>query len=120
MLMGINVRHVDMFTFGLGTACAGLAGSLLAPMFPVFPTIGVNLELSALVVVVVGGLGSIGGALIGCLSIGLIETQSGFFIGRDAADRLFRRVPVGAAAAPRRFVRPARLREAGGVIDVAV
>ncbi len=82
-LMGINVRHVDMFTFGLGTACAGLAGSLLAPMFPVFPTIGVNLVLIAFVVVVLGGLGSIGGALIGGLAIGLIETLSGFFIGSE-------------------------------------
>lgn len=82
-LMGIDVRRVDMLTFGLGTACAGLAGALLAPMFPVFPTIGVNLVLIAFVVVVLGGLGSIGGALIGGLSIGLIETLSGFFIGSE-------------------------------------
>jgi branched-chain amino acid transport system permease protein len=82
-LMGINVRHVDMLAFGLGTACAGIAGALLAPMFPVFPTIGVNLVLIAFVVVVLGGLGSIGGALIGGLTIGLIETLSGFFIGSE-------------------------------------
>lgn len=82
-LMGVDVRRVDMLTFGLGTACAGLAGALLAPMFPVFPTIGVNLVLIAFVVVVLGGLGSIGGALIGGLSIGLIETLSGFFIGSE-------------------------------------
>lgn len=82
-LMAINVQSVDLFTFGLGTACAGLTGALLAPLFPVFPTIGINLVLIAFVVVILGGLGSITGALIGGLAIGLIETLTGFFIGSE-------------------------------------
>ncbi len=82
-LMSIDVKGVDLFTFGLGTACAGLTGALLAPMFPVYPTVGINLVLIAFVVVVLGGLGSIAGALIGGLAIGLIETLSGFFIGSE-------------------------------------
>lgn len=82
-LMSIDVRQIDMVTFGLGAACAGLAGALLAPLFPVFPTIGVNLVLISFVVVILGGLGSIEGALLGGLAIGMIETLSGFFIGSE-------------------------------------
>ncbi len=82
-LMSIDVKRVDMLTFGLGTACAGLAGALLAPLYPVFPTIGVNLVLICFVVVILGGLGSVEGALIGGLAIGLIETLSGFFVGSE-------------------------------------
>ena len=80
-LMSIDVKRIDMLTFGLGTACAGLAGALLAPVYPVFPTAGVNLVLICFVVVILGGLGSIEGALIGGLLIGLVETLSGFFLG---------------------------------------
>jgi branched-chain amino acid transport system permease protein len=82
-LMSIDVRRIDMITFGLGSACAGLAGALLAPLFPVFPTIGINLVLISFVVVILGGLGSIEGALLGGLAIGMIETLSGFFIGSE-------------------------------------
>jgi branched-chain amino acid transport system permease protein len=80
-LMSIDVKRIDMLTFGLGTACAGLAGALLAPVFPAFPTVGVNLVLICFVVVILGGLGSVEGALIGGLLIGLVETLSGFFLG---------------------------------------
>ncbi|MDT3679258.1 MAG: branched-chain amino acid ABC transporter permease [Burkholderiaceae bacterium] len=82
-LMCINVKSVDLFTFGLGAACAGFTGVLLAPLFPVFPMIGLDLVLIAFVVVVLGGLGSVTGALVGGLAIGLIETFSGFFIGSE-------------------------------------
>jgi len=82
-LMSIDVKFIDMLTFGLGAACAGLAGALLVPLYPVFPTIGANLVLISFVVVILGGLGSIEGALIGGLAIGLIETLSGFFIGSE-------------------------------------
>lgn len=82
-LMSIDVKFIDMLTFGLGTACAGLAGALLVPLYPVYPTIGANLVLISFVVVILGGLGSIEGALIGGLAIGLIETLSGFFIGSE-------------------------------------
>lgn len=82
-LMSIDVRRIDMITFGLGTGCAGLAGALLAPLYPVYPTIGVNLVLISFVVVILGGLGSVEGALLGGIAIGMIETLSGFFIGSE-------------------------------------
>lgn len=83
MLMCIDVKKIDMFTFGLGAACAGLAGALLAPIYPSYPTIGMNLVLICFVVVVLGGLGSVEGALVGGILIGMIETLSGFFIGSE-------------------------------------
>ncbi len=51
------------------------------PIYPVFPTVGQNLVIIAFVVVVLGGLGSVGGALLGGLAIGVIETISGFYMG---------------------------------------
>lgn len=80
-LMSINVESVDLLTFGLGTALAGIAGALLMPLMPVYPTIGINFVLIAFVVVVLGGLGSVMGALLGGLAIGMIETMTGFFAG---------------------------------------
>jgi|ERR1039457_1144903 branched-chain amino acid transport system permease protein len=82
-LMSINVSKIDFLTFGLGAACAGIAGTLLMPLFPVYPTIGLNLVLVAFVIVILGGLGSLWGALIGGIAIGLTENLSAFFIGSE-------------------------------------
>ncbi len=83
-LMGINIEAVYLITFALGTMLVGIAGTLLAPIYPVFPTVGLNLVLIAFVVVVLGGMGSMMGAWWGGLAIGLIETLSGFFMGAQA------------------------------------
>lgn len=82
-LMGINVSRVYMITFGLGAACVGVAATLVAPLYPTSPGIGTYFVLTAFVVVVLGGLGSIGGAFLGALIIGLIDSLSGFYIGSD-------------------------------------
>ncbi|MDS1139583.1 branched-chain amino acid ABC transporter permease [Pusillimonas sp. SM2304] len=82
-LMSINVSRIDFLTFGLGAACAGIAGALLVPLMPVYPTVGFNLVLIAFVVVILGGLGSLWGALVGGIAIGLIENLSAFFIGSE-------------------------------------
>ena len=83
LLMGIDIDRVYLLTFALGTACVGIAGALLAPVYPIFPTVGLQFALVSFVVVVLGGMGSMTGALLGGLLIGLVETFSGFFI--DAA-----------------------------------
>lgn len=80
-LMSINVGLLDLITFGIGIACAGIAGTVLIPIYPVYPTIGFPLALIAFVVVVLGGLGSMTGALVGGLVIGLLETFTGFYMG---------------------------------------
>ena len=79
-LMGVDSNRMYLFTFAIGTACAGLAGSLLMPIYYAFPTVGEHFVLIAYVVVVLGGLGSMPGALLGGLIIGLVETFSGYFI----------------------------------------
>ncbi|MFA7437670.1 branched-chain amino acid ABC transporter permease [Castellaniella sp.] len=82
-LMSINVSKIDFLTFGLGSACAGIAGALLLPLMPVYPSVGLNLVIIAFVIVVLGGMGSLWGALIGGIVIGLIENLSAFYIGSD-------------------------------------
>lgn len=79
-LMGVNIDKVYMLTFALGSALVGIAGALLAPAYPIFPSVGTNFGLASFVVVVLGGMGSMTGALLGGLIIGLVETLSGFFI----------------------------------------
>jgi branched-chain amino acid transport system permease protein len=82
-LMGINVQWMYILTFGIGAACVGLASTLVAPLYPASPTIGTYFVLTAFVVVVLGGLGSITGAFLGAMIIGLIDSLSGFYIGSD-------------------------------------
>ena len=82
-LMGINVPWIYTLTFGMGAACVGLAAVLIAPLYPTQPTIGTYFVLTAFVVVVLGGLGSIGGAFAGAIVIGLIDSFAGFYIGSD-------------------------------------
>lgn len=82
-LMGINVNRMYILTFGIGAACVGVASSLVAPLYPTSPTIGTYFVLTAFVVVVLGGLGSITGAFLGAMIIGLIDSLSGFYIGSD-------------------------------------
>jgi len=79
-LMGVDIDKVYLYTFALGSALVGIAGALLAPAYPIFPSVGTNFGLAAFVVVVLGGMGSMTGALLGGLLIGLVETLSGFFI----------------------------------------
>ncbi|GAC1570839.1 MAG: branched-chain amino acid ABC transporter permease [Candidatus Elarobacter sp.] len=79
-LMGINVPAIYRLTFALGSAMTGLAGALLMPIYSVSPTVGEQFVLVAFVVVVLGGMGSVTGALVGGLLIGVVETFSGFVI----------------------------------------
>lgn len=79
-LVGINIDRIFMLAFVLGTFLVGTAGGLLAPIYPVYPTVGLNFGLVSFVVVVLGGMGSMTGALLGGLIIGMVETLSGFFI----------------------------------------
>ncbi len=72
-LVGINVPLVSAITFGLGSAAAGAAGSVIMPFFTVTPTTGDTFNITAFVVVVLGGMGNVVGALIGGLVIGLAE-----------------------------------------------
>lgn len=80
-LMGVNVNKAYVLVFGLGAALLGLAATLLAVQYPVFPTVGQYFVLTAFVVVVLGGLGSLPGAIVGSLFIGLIDSIAGYYVG---------------------------------------
>jgi branched-chain amino acid transport system permease protein len=82
-LAGIDVAHVYAMTFGLGTACVAVAACLLIPTYYVNPMVGDAFVLVAFTIVVLGGMGSVPGALIGGLVIGVVESLSGLFLGES-------------------------------------
>jgi branched-chain amino acid transport system permease protein len=79
-LMGIDVERTYLLTFGLGAALAGVAGVLLAPLFTLTPEIGFSFILPAFAVVILGGLGSVVGAYVGGIAVGVIEALAGFYL----------------------------------------
>ena len=80
-LVGIDVAHVYAMTFAIGCACLAVAACLLMPSFYVSPKTGAAFVLVAFTIVVLGGMGSVPGALIGGLLIGVVEAASSLFLG---------------------------------------
>ena len=79
-LIGINVNNMFSLAWGIGLASVGVAGVLLANYYYIFPQVGATFQLLALVAVALGGFGSIPGALLAGLTVGIVEALSGFFI----------------------------------------
>ena len=79
-LMGINTENIYLLVFGLGGACVGIAGGLLPSYLAVHPEVGALFSLIAFICVAMGGFGSIPGALLASLLIGLVEAFAGFYI----------------------------------------
>jgi branched-chain amino acid transport system permease protein len=77
---GIDVFRLDAVAFAIGVALAGLSGALLAPLFLVYPTNGAVTTVKGFEIIVIGGLGSIPGALIGGLMLGVVESLGAGFI----------------------------------------
>lgn len=78
-LMGIKPERIFLITFGLGIGLTGIAGAVLVPSFYAFPSVGTFFVLVAFVVVVLGGLASVTGTVIGGLVLGVVESFTGFF-----------------------------------------
>jgi branched-chain amino acid transport system permease protein len=78
-LMGVNINHVLAICFGLGALMAGFAGGLLSMCYPIQPTMGLEYTIIAIIVVVLGGLGSIPGSFIGGFILGLIGSIVTYF-----------------------------------------
>ena len=97
--LGVNIRRLFMIVFGFGTMLAGFAGIMIAPILSVEPGMGDTILILAFVVIVIGGIGSIRGAFVAALLIGLVDT-----LGRSFAVDILRLVM---APSPARTVGPA-------------
>jgi branched-chain amino acid transport system permease protein len=84
-LMGINVTRIQGFSFALGIALAGVAGGLLLPRLYLFPGVGEDYTTKAFVMVVLGGMGSIEGAALGGVVLGLSESLTSLYFGNQWA-----------------------------------
>lgn len=80
ILVGIDVDRINNISFGLGSATAGAAGVLLLPLMPVSPYMGHDFTLTAFIVVILGGMGNLIGALVGGLILGVAESMSTLFL----------------------------------------
>ena len=79
-LMGIDVPKIFLITFAAGSALVGLAACVMLPLFSVFPTVGLHFVLIAFVIVVLGGMGSIEGALLGGFCVGVVQSVSSYYV----------------------------------------
>jgi len=84
LVVGLNVKQLYALTFGIGAACVGAAGTMLMIVTDVTPAIGPAYTLLAFVIVITGGLGSMPGAIVGGILIGLTEALGGFFFTPSA------------------------------------
>jgi branched-chain amino acid transport system permease protein len=83
-VVGLDVKRYYALTFGLGSACVAVAGCMMILLVDVTPNLGPAYTLLAFVIVIVGGLGSMGGALLGGVLIGMSEALAGLFIAPSA------------------------------------
>jgi branched-chain amino acid transport system permease protein len=83
-VVGLPVERLYGLTFGLGTACVAIAGTVLVLLMEVTPVIGPSFTLLGFVIVIVGGLGSMAGALLGGVFIGVSESLAGLFVSPSA------------------------------------
>ena len=80
MLVGVNVGRVYALTFAIGAACVAVAGGLMAPLVSLTPSVGEEFTILAFVIVVLGGLGNVVGAMIGGILIGLVQTVGSLYL----------------------------------------
>lgn len=84
LVVGLNVKRLYALTFGIGSAIVGAAGAMMTLLIDTTPNIGPVFTLQAFVIVIIGGLGSMPGALLGGVLIGLSEAMSGLFFAPSA------------------------------------
>jgi branched-chain amino acid transport system permease protein len=87
-VIGIRIPHLFALTSGIGMACAGTAGALIAPLYDATPYLAGEFTLTAFIIVIIGGLASLPGALLGGLLIGLSEAVAALFIEPSAKSLL--------------------------------
>ena len=103
-LMGIDTDRIYALTWAVGVTCVGAAGVLLCPIYPVYPTAGLQFVLIAFVAVVLGGLGDMAGALIASLIVAAVEVVGSYVLGTAWKEMLYLLLFIGIL-----IVRPAGL-----------
>ena len=103
-LMGIDTDRIYALTWAVGITCVGAAGVLLSPIYPVYPTAGLQFVLIAFVAVVLGGLGDMAGALIASLIVAAVEVVGSYVLGTAWKEMLYLLLFIGIL-----LVRPAGL-----------
>jgi len=94
-LMGINQYRIYNLAFGIGTAIAGIAGCVIIPFYYVYPSVGVVFDIRAFIIVVLGGLGSIPGAMLGGVVVGLIESVFAQFMASTWTEAIIYAIFLG-------------------------
>jgi len=102
-VLGVNVAQVWLIVFGIGTAIAGFAGLLAAPLQGVIPEMGGTILAEAFVVTVVGGMGSIGGAVLAGLLVGVVVSMTSLFAPEMAKVSIFALMAVVLIVRPQGF-----------------
>jgi branched-chain amino acid transport system permease protein len=95
LLMGINIDKVYKLAFAIGIVLVGLAGGLLMPIYTVHPFVGFDFVLIMFVVVVLGGMGSVVGAMISGFIIGIVEVFSSYWLGQESKQAIYFLVFIG-------------------------
>lgn len=85
-IVGINIKKIRIMVFGIGSAIAAASGAFMASIFSIYPTLGELVVMKAFVVIILGGLGSFPGAIVGGLIIGLTESLGGWLISSHYKD----------------------------------
>src|SRR5439155_749801 len=98
-LQGVNIDAASALGFGVGCALAGGAGGLLAPLFAVSPAMGALPVVKAFIIIIVGGMGSLPGAVLGGLLLGGVEGLGALFMGSAAVNILGFLMAIGALVA---------------------
>ena len=102
-VLGVNVARVWLFVFGIGSGIAALAGLLAAPLQGVIPEMGATILAEAFVVTVVGGMGSIGGAVIAGLLVGVVVSMTSLFAPEMAKVSIFALMAIVLLIRPQGF-----------------
>lgn len=85
---GVNVNYIGLITMGIGCALAGSAGSMISITFSTFPSMGLPYAIKSFVVIIMGGMGSIGGAFYGGMLLGMVDTIGSHFLGNILSEML--------------------------------
>jgi branched-chain amino acid transport system permease protein len=81
ILMGVNINRVYLISFALACALAGIAGSIVVVSYSISPAIGMEWSLKAMIITILAGVGSIGGAFVAGILLGIVESVSAIFLG---------------------------------------